>query len=121
MLKVQDLRLKYRTDQGEVEAVRGLSMHVERGQFFTLLGPSGCGKTSTLRCIAGLETPTTLVTNSPEDARAFVETQGADRTIYKAFSATAQHWRETRLLKSDEFKLLDNVKFAPLIFQGACE
>ena len=66
---------------------------------------------------AGLETPTTLVTNSPEDARAFVETQGADRTIYKAFSATAQHWRETRLLKSDEFKLLDNVKFAPLIFQ----
>jgi iron(III) transport system ATP-binding protein len=58
MLKVQDLRLKYRTDEGEVEAVRGLSLNVERGQFFTLLGPSGCGKTSTLRCIAGLETPT---------------------------------------------------------------
>src|SRR6202521_2177139 len=58
MLKVQDLRLKYRTDEGEVEAVRGLSLNVERGQFYTLLGPSGCGKTSTLRCIAGLETPT---------------------------------------------------------------
>jgi iron(III) transport system ATP-binding protein len=58
MLKVQDLRMKYRTDEGEVEAVRGLSLNVERGQFYTLLGPSGCGKTSTLRCIAGLETPT---------------------------------------------------------------
>jgi iron(III) transport system ATP-binding protein len=58
MLKVQDLRLKYRTDDGEVEAVRGLSLNVEHGQFYTLLGPSGCGKTSTLRCIAGLETPT---------------------------------------------------------------
>jgi iron(III) transport system ATP-binding protein len=58
MLKVQDLRLRYRTDEGEVEAVRGLSLSVERGQFYTLLGPSGCGKTSTLRCIAGLETPT---------------------------------------------------------------
>jgi iron(III) transport system ATP-binding protein len=58
MLKVQDLRLRYRTDEGEVEAVRGLSLNVERGQFYTLLGPSGCGKTSTLRCIAGLETPT---------------------------------------------------------------
>jgi len=58
MLKVQDLRLRYRTDQGDVDAVRGLSLNVERGQFFTLLGPSGCGKTSTLRCIAGLETPT---------------------------------------------------------------
>src|ERR671938_1659842 len=58
MLRVQDLRLKYRTDEGEVEAVRGLSLNVERGQFYTLLGPSGCGKTSTLRSIAGLETPT---------------------------------------------------------------
>src|SRR6266567_4104836 len=58
MLSVEDLRMRYRTDQGEVEAVRGLSLKVERGQFFTLLGPSGCGKTSTLRCIAGLETPT---------------------------------------------------------------
>src|ERR1700738_980723 len=58
MLKVQDLRMKYRTAEGEVEAVRGLSLNVERGQFYTLLGPSGCGKTSTLRCIAGLETPT---------------------------------------------------------------
>src|SRR6202521_1343785 len=58
MLKVQDLRLKYRTDEGEVEAVRGLSLNVERGQFYTLLGPSGCGKTTTLRCVAGLETPT---------------------------------------------------------------
>jgi iron(III) transport system ATP-binding protein len=57
MLKVQDLRLKYHTDEGEVEAVRGLSLNVERGQFYTLLGPSGCGKTSTLRCIAGLEMP----------------------------------------------------------------
>jgi iron(III) transport system ATP-binding protein len=57
MLKVEDLHMRYRTDQGDVEAVRGLSLNVERGQFFTLLGPSGCGKTSTLRCIAGLETP----------------------------------------------------------------
>jgi iron(III) transport system ATP-binding protein len=58
MLKVQDLRMRYRTAEGEVDAVRGLSLNVERGQFYTLLGPSGCGKTSTLRCIAGLETPT---------------------------------------------------------------
>jgi iron(III) transport system ATP-binding protein len=58
VLTIADLRLRYRTDQGEVEAVRGLNLSVERGQFFTLLGPSGCGKTSTLRCIAGLETPT---------------------------------------------------------------
>jgi len=48
-LRVEDLQLRYPTDQGEVEAVRGLSLNVEHGEFFTLLGPSGCGKTSTLR------------------------------------------------------------------------
>jgi iron(III) transport system ATP-binding protein len=57
-LRVEDLQLRYQTDQGDVEAVHGLSLNVEHGEFFTLLGPSGCGKTSTLRCIAGLETPT---------------------------------------------------------------
>jgi hypothetical protein len=65
----------------------------------------------------GLETPITLVTNCPEEARNFVRKRGADRTIYKAFSATAQHWRETRLLKSNEIELLESVKFAPVIFQ----
>jgi iron(III) transport system ATP-binding protein len=57
MLNVENLKLTYSTDQGTVDAVRGISFKVERGHFYTLLGPSGCGKTSTLRCIAGLETP----------------------------------------------------------------
>ena len=39
-------------------AVSDLSLAVHRGEFFSLLGPSGCGKTTTLRLIAGLETPT---------------------------------------------------------------
>ncbi len=40
-------------------AVDNLSITIEDGDFITLLGPSGCGKTTTLRQIAGLETPTT--------------------------------------------------------------
>src|SRR6266436_5178031 len=39
-------------------AVREVSLAIPRGSFFSLLGPSGCGKTTTLRLIAGLETPT---------------------------------------------------------------
>ena len=39
-------------------AVDNLSMDIDDGAFITLLGPSGCGKTTTLRMIAGLETPT---------------------------------------------------------------
>ncbi|HKR59700.1 MAG TPA: ABC transporter ATP-binding protein [Pyrinomonadaceae bacterium] len=38
-------------------AVDSVSLEVERGEFFGLLGPSGCGKTTTLRMVAGLETP----------------------------------------------------------------
>src|SRR6266853_966828 len=44
---------------GTTPAVRDLTLHVERGIFFSLLGPSGCGKTTTLRLIAGFEQPTT--------------------------------------------------------------
>ncbi len=42
---------------GGVQAVRGVSFAVRRGEFFSLLGPSGCGKTTTLRLLAGFETP----------------------------------------------------------------
>jgi len=42
----------------KVRAVDNLSLTIEPGEFVTLLGPSGCGKTTTLRMIAGFETPT---------------------------------------------------------------
>jgi spermidine/putrescine transport system ATP-binding protein len=42
---------------GSVAAVDGVSLHVHRGEFMTLLGPSGCGKTTLLRMIAGFVTP----------------------------------------------------------------
>jgi len=42
---------------GGVTALRDVSIRVEHGEFFTLVGPSGCGKTTTLRAIAGFETP----------------------------------------------------------------
>ena len=44
-------------DDARVRAVDDVSLDVADGQFFTMLGPSGCGKTTTLRCVAGLETP----------------------------------------------------------------
>jgi iron(III) transport system ATP-binding protein len=52
-LAVEELVVRY----GPVEAVAGVDFRVDRGEHVTLLGPSGCGKTTTLRAIAGLETP----------------------------------------------------------------
>ena len=43
---------------GAEDAVEGVSLEVASGELLTFLGPSGCGKTTTLRMIAGLETPT---------------------------------------------------------------
>ncbi|WP_153952429.1 ABC transporter ATP-binding protein [Halosegnis longus] len=43
---------------GDAVALSDVSLTVEDGEFFTLVGPSGCGKTTTLRTIAGFETPT---------------------------------------------------------------
>jgi len=48
-----------RGKEAEVTAVDDISLGIEKGEFVTLLGPSGCGKTTTLRLIAGFESPTT--------------------------------------------------------------
>src|SRR2546423_15211959 len=45
-------------DGGASLALQELSLEVRDGEFLVLLGPSGCGKTTALRCIAGLEDPT---------------------------------------------------------------
>ncbi len=58
MLSVRDLAKTYEADARKlVKAVDGVSFDVPKGTIFTLLGPSGCGKTTTLRSVAGLETP----------------------------------------------------------------
>ena len=57
IVEIKHFSKSYQTDQGPVYAVQDVDREVEEGSFLTLLGPSGCGKTTTLRCLAGLETP----------------------------------------------------------------
>jgi putative spermidine/putrescine transport system ATP-binding protein len=51
LIEVKDLAKSF----GQVRAVDGVSLHIEAGEFITLLGPSGSGKTTVLRLIAGFE------------------------------------------------------------------
>ncbi len=51
-----ELRKVFKVFNGET-AVRGVDLTIGQGEFFSILGPSGCGKTTTLRLIAGFETP----------------------------------------------------------------
>jgi iron(III) transport system ATP-binding protein len=55
MIRIRDLSMSY--PAAGAPAVRGISLEIAAGAFYTLLGPSGCGKTTTLRCVAGLERP----------------------------------------------------------------
>jgi ABC-2 type transport system ATP-binding protein len=49
VIDVRDLRKSY----GDVEAVRGIDLHVDRGEVFALLGPNGAGKTTTVEILEG--------------------------------------------------------------------
>jgi branched-chain amino acid transport system ATP-binding protein len=53
LLEIRDLIVRY----GEIEALRGICLSVEKGQVVTLLGANGAGKSTTLRAISGLAKP----------------------------------------------------------------
>jgi len=81
LLKVDDLHKSYRTislagRSRTVEAVRGVSFHINAGESLGLVGESGSGKTSIARCIVGL--------SFPEAGR--VQLEGTDITDYGALS-----------------------------------
>ncbi|MFC1922893.1 ABC transporter ATP-binding protein, partial [Chloroflexota bacterium] len=44
----------YQTAQGQVEALKDISLSVDEGEFLCIIGPSGCGKSTLLRILAGL-------------------------------------------------------------------
>jgi len=57
-IHLDSVRKEYRSAGSVHVAVDDLTLSIPEGSFTTLVGPSGCGKTTTLRMIAGLETPT---------------------------------------------------------------
>lgn len=73
MISVKDVDLIFETNDGPVQALRNVSLEVEKGDFVSFIGPSGCGKTTLLRAIAALEIPTkgnlTVNGKSPDSAR----------------------------------------------------
>jgi ABC-2 type transport system ATP-binding protein len=102
VIEVVGLRRTYRTSTGairrkrlEVEAVRGISFSVERGELFGLLGPNGAGKTTTIKMLITLLLPTAgearvlgrdVVTDAREVRRRIGYVFGGDRGLYERLS-----------------------------------
>ena len=122
-----------------VEAVRGLSFAVERGEFFGLLGPNGAGKSTTIGCISTLVRPTsgTIVVDGVDVARDSAEakrriavvpqTRNLDRELsvrelltyhgrYFGLPAAEREARADRLL--DELQVADKAGAKPTTLSG---
>ena len=88
-LSLQGLRKEY----GDLVALDELNLDVRDGEFFVLLGPSGAGKTTTLKCIAGLETPT--AGRVEIDGRDVTDVEPYDRNVAMAFENYALYPQKT--------------------------
>lgn len=51
ILEARDLRKQYKTKNGTVDAVKGISFHVEKGEIFGFLGANGAGKSTTINMV----------------------------------------------------------------------
>jgi len=72
---------------GGAIAVDNISLHVQPGEFLSLLGPSGCGKTTTLRMIAGFEEPTSgRIRISGQDVVSIPPHKRDVNTVFQAYA-----------------------------------
>ncbi|QNP74910.1 ABC transporter ATP-binding protein [Streptomyces roseirectus] len=101
---VRGLELAY----GDFVAIRNLDLTIEDGESVVLLGQSGCGKSSTMRCIAGLETPTrgtiSIGDTTVFDARHGRAVPAYRRNVGMVFQSYAV-WPHKTVLENVEFPL----------------
>jgi ABC-2 type transport system ATP-binding protein len=102
VVEAQDLHRTYRTHTGtlrrrvkEIEAVRGVSFEIEKGELFGLLGPNGAGKTTTIKMLITLLIPTSgsarvlghdVVKDAREVRKRIGYVFGGERGVYERLS-----------------------------------
>ncbi|VAW32486.1 hypothetical protein MNBD_CHLOROFLEXI01-1538 [hydrothermal vent metagenome] len=57
-IEITELSHRYHTENGAIDALNEINLHIEAGEFVSLVGVSGCGKSTLMRLVAGLQAPT---------------------------------------------------------------
>jgi ABC-2 type transport system ATP-binding protein len=96
MVETKDLVKTYKnSQQGEVQAVKGIDLQINKGEIFSLLGPNGAGKTTTISMISGLIEPTRgdafiggySITRQPLQAKRLLGVVPQEIALYPTLSA----------------------------------
>ena len=83
ILELQNISKRF----GDTEVLKDINISIHKGEFITLLGSSGCGKTTTLRIIAGLETPDAgRVLLSGQDVTALEPNRRDVNTVFQSYA-----------------------------------
>jgi ABC-2 type transport system ATP-binding protein len=96
MVETKDLAKTYGSPQkGEVQAVKGINLQIQKGEIFSLLGPNGAGKTTTISMISGLTEPTRgdafiggySITHNPLQAKHLLGVVPQEIALYPSLNA----------------------------------
>lgn len=112
MITLTSLSKIYRTSEIETMALDNVNLHVERGEFLSIMGPSGCGKSTLLNIIGLLDSPTsgTVEINGTDVSNMKDKQLAAFRNETLGFVFQSFH-----LINS--LNVLDNVEL-PLLYRG---
>ncbi len=97
IVETKGLAKTYGNAQGEVQAVKGIDLQIQKGEIFSLLGPNGAGKTTTISMISGLISPTRgdafiggySITRQPLQAKRLLGFIPQEIALYPSLSARA--------------------------------
>lgn len=111
-IKTENLKKIYKTEEGYVEALKGINIEIEKGKMIAIMGPSGSGKSTFLHLLGGIDKPT--------EGKIFIK--GKD--LYKMSEKEIAHFRNKNLgfvfqfhYLLPEFTAIENVAIPAIISQ----